>query len=268
MATEEELIRRLRVLYGINPADGDQANYDVEIQGLERERAGLPATTGRRQVPIDRRGLRRGTRTVAAANPRLAEIDKRLEELKGLKVQAPNQGELAEAARNRDLLEGVFGGIRRSTLDEGTRDLNSRFTDTLRLNNSRLAARGLTGGSAARSSQSRILSDLLLGRQRLTGAADAADQTARQSLDEQRQATERQIKLGTQPDVSTIDSLKQAQVGVNQAYSNITQSALGGLFARGGDIYRDTEQADAYGRRGWGTVAPQQSRANSGGRIY
>jgi hypothetical protein len=185
-----------------------------------------------------------------------------------LTAQAPDAAELSEAARNRDRLEGVFGGIRRSTLDEGTRDLNSRFTDTLRLNNSRLAARGLTGGSAARSGQSRILSDLLLGRQRLTSAADGADQSARQSLDEQRQATERQIKLGTQPDVATIDSLKQAQVGVNQAYSNITQSALGGLFARGGDVYRDTEEADARGRRGWGTVAPQTSRVSSGGNYY
>lgn len=265
MATEEQLIRKLRILYGISPEGADRQSFDLDIRGIEDRMAGLPATIQRtvRGVGANR------DRVETVANPELAALRRQLEEIRGRQVAAPDGSEISEAKQNAGLLDSIFSGIRKSTLDDGTRELNNRFTNTLRTTNSGLAARGLTGGSAARSAQGRTLADLLLGRQRLAGAADAADQTSRASLDEQRQQTERQIKLGTQPDVSTINTLQQAQAGLNESYRGLTEQALGSLLVTGSNSYRDINQADATGRRGWGSLAPTAGRTGSaGGNIY
>lgn len=266
MATEEELIRKLRALYGISPEGADRQSFDADIQRLQDELNQTPETITERVRPA--RMSRTGkVRTVA--NPARERLQQQLLDLQGRRAQGPDRSLVTEAATNRGLLDSIFGGIKRSTLDDGTRELNRRFTDALRGDASSMAARGLTGGSADRSRKSRTLADLLLGRQRLVSAAEGAEQTGRVSLDEQRQATERQIKLGTQPDVSTINALQQASAGVNQAYRGLTEQALGGLLVRGGDSYRDINQADAYGRRGWGTLSPSQGRTgSSSGSFY
>lgn len=264
MPTEDDLIRKLRVLYGIAPGVADQQSFDGQITDLQRQLPGLAPTVNGWTSGT---GASRGHATTSV-NPAIAQLQDKIAALQRQRSLAPDQSLTGEADRNRAQLDTMFGGIRDSTLDEGTRQLNTSFVDTLRRNRTSLAARGLGGGSADRSTQSRTLSDLLLGRQRLTSGADAADQTARQSLDDQRQATERQIKLGTQPDISTVNSLRDASNGANQAYHNLTQQALGGLFVRAGDTYRDTNQADAYGRRGWGALSPSQSRSGSAGGTY
>lgn len=262
MATEDDLIRRLRVLYGIDPNEAAATNNQPEIHRLMQELANQSE-----MIIPDNRYSSGDFDATPVQNPEHVRISNELARVRGApQIDAISR---AEANKNRGLLDSIFGGIRKSTLDDGTRELNTRFTDTLRSQNTALAARGLTGGSADRSRQGRTLGDLLLGRQRLAGAADTADQTSRQSLDEQRQQTERQIKLGTQPDVSSINAMQQAQAGLNQAYKGLTQQALGGLFERGADTYRDINQADASGRRGWGMVAPAGGRGgSSGGSFY
>lgn len=264
MATEEELIRQLRILYGIAPEGaGPGQGFGADVEALERQLSALPSTITRQERVGGPRG---GYQNVTRPNPAVEKLKRQIAEAKGQQVAGADFG---EAQKNSQLLDSIFGNIKNATLDEGTRELNQRFVGTLRQDRSRLAARGLTGGSAARSGQARTVGDLLLGRQRLTSAADSADQSARQSLDEQRQATERQIKLGTQPDVSQINALREAQNGLNQAYNGLTQQALGGLLTRGADSYRDVNQADAYGRRGFGTLSPGAGRTGSAsGSIY
>ncbi len=269
MATEEQLIRQLRILYGIAP---DTAT--VDNTGVATANGSVIADLQRRYDDA-LKTYQSGTLNNTVRQIRLRELTEARKALERARASgnaavgsAPDPG-VDEARKNSELLDSIFGNVRNATLDEGTRELDQRFVGTLRQDRSRLAARGLTGGSAARSTQGRTVSDLLLGRQRLASAADAADQTARQSLDEQRQATERQIKLGAQPDVSQINSLREAQAGLNQAYSGITQQALGGLLMRGADAYRDTNQADAFGRRGFGTLSPGTGRTGSAsGSIY
>lgn len=264
MPTEEQLIRQLRVLYGIAPdSPPTTENTSVNSAALSQ----FQAERDNARAQMDRHpGNQYWLHQWIEARDRYDSVNGTANTAL---QQQPQDPSVAEAAKNRGLLDSIFGGIRKSTLDDGTRELNTRFTDTLRSQNSALAARGLTGGSADRSRQGRTLSDLLLGRQRLAGAADAADQSSRQSLDEQRQQTERQIKLGTQPDVSTINAMQQAQTGLNQAYRGLTEQALGGLLTQGANTYRDVNQADAYGRRGWGAVAPSSGRGgSSGGSFY
>lgn len=261
MATEEQLIRQLRILYGIAP---DTPNVD---------NTGA-ATAGGSAIALLQQQYNEALRRYEGASLRnrdrlrldMIEARNRLDRARsqGNATLASTEDPGAiEARKNSQLLDSIFGNIRNSTLDEGNRELNQRFVGTLRQDRSRLAARGLNGGSAARSGQARTVGDLLLGRQRLASAADSADQTARQSLDEQRQTTERQIKLGAQPDVTQINALREAQVGLNQAYNGITQQALGGLLMRGADSYRDMNQADAYNRRGFGTLSPSVGRTGS-----
>lgn len=269
MATEEELIRQLRILYGIAPD-----SPTVDNTGVATANGSIIADL-QRQYDEAARLYQSGSMNHMTNQIRLRQMNEARQALERARSQggaavsaAPDPG-AAEARKNASLLDSIFGGIRKSTLDDGTRELDNRFVGTLRQDRTRLAARGLTGGSAARSTQGRTLGDLLIGRQRLASAADSADQSARQTLDEQRQNTERQIKLGTQPDVSHVNALREAQAGLNQAYRGITEQALGGLFMRGADSYRDTNQADAYGRRGFGTLSPSAGRTGpAGGSIY
>jgi len=169
-------------------------------------------------------------------------------------------GQCQQATQNRELMEGVFRQTRQASLAEGGSQLDERFGQSLRLHRARSGAAGLTGGSADASGRRRMLTDLFKGRQSLRRGADAADTSARNSVNDRRMELERQVKLGTAPDVGSIRALDAQSQDVDEAYRGLPQLALGNLFATGGDIYRDTTEAGAYGRQGGNAFALTSGR--------
>lgn len=245
-ASESSLLRQIRELYGIDQVDND---LDGEIAGINAQ---IAADTER--FKFDEAARNR----IPAARARVAALEA------SRKTTDRTQ---TVAARNRTALDGVFGRQRTAALDEGARELDTRFSDTLRSQRQRMAAQGLAGGSADAEQHQDTLSSLLTGRQRLTGAVDTADQGARRSLEDSRMDLERQVKVGAMTDPGSVSALSRASAGVNEAYSNITQQALGGILQNGANTYRETTLADAYGRRGSSAFGMGTSQPSARGTI-
>lgn len=264
-ARERDLLNRIRVMYGLDPEGASMAGLDQEQRDIQRARdlmAAIPQTITRHDTRDRRRPSTQVTNPAYAREQRrIAELEKGLAERRSGVTVTDDQRQ--EATANRGLIDDIFNRQRTAALDEGGRELDDRFMNTLRSHRARVGGQGLTGGSVDKSSRRRILADLFRGRQGLRLGADQADQRGRNALEDRRLELERQVKLGTAPDVGTIGALDQQGAAIGEAYNNLPQQALGNLLVTGADLYRTTSDAGASGRRGSGAFSLTSGSAGS-----
>lgn len=161
-----------------------------------------------------------------------------------------NQGFIDEASANKAALDAILGGQRSAALAEGTSTLNERFGRAFRQNRQQIGAQGLAGGSADRSARRQMLANLFKGRANLALGADTAGRTARNSIDQRRMELQRQVKLGTAPNLDTLNSVGEQRGAIDEAYRGLGQQALGDLFANTGNVYYAGQEAAGMGRAG------------------
>lgn len=264
---EQNLIERIRRMYGIDSgiptaASGpDVRQLDDAIRQLQERidaaqqqldtpyRAAYPAAGHAGSQQGVHPGMRPGLeQQIAAYRQQLAPLQERRSSLDGHAGDAMRD----EVARNRGTIDSLLNGQQAAALEGGQSDLDSRLYAWLRQHRAQQGAAGTMGGSTDAAGYRRGLAEYYRGRTQLGSAAADARRSAQRALEDQRLDLERQVRLGTAPDVGTIDALNRQRTDIAEAYRNIPQQALGGLLVQGADTYRQGQVAEAYGRRGWG----------------
>ncbi len=191
-------------------------------------------------------------KATAAAQPKIDENNllARIDRLYGISKPNDTLANVHEAATNLTGINDVITGQRNAALTEGGTMLNGRFSNAWRTGQQKVGAAGLAGGSADRSARRKMLASLFQGRNSLVLGADAAGRAARSGMDSRRMELARQVKLGTAPNLDTMNTIGDQRSAVDEAYRGLGDNALGDLLVNAGQTYYTGQEAAGAGRAG------------------
>ncbi len=159
-------------------------------------------------------------------------------------------GDSTAALGNKQRLGDLFGETVGAWRGEQNSHLGDIFTGSLRANRFQQADTGNLGGGMDADRQREILGGYAKGRVQIADQAGGLEESLQNSLDEQRQGLEGKIASGSMLDLGGINSLRQQKSALGEAMSNIPLQTMGNLFAQGGQMYQQDQQAQGMGYGG------------------